>query len=100
MEPDQTPEELEETKRVEGVDPAACAEGIAIAEANGGTAVAAAGSAAADNLIHDPLAGESNKPVRIVVFNMAEGWCRDVTVNIADELTAGSILQFLDTNRR
>jgi hypothetical protein len=100
MEPDQTPHELEETKQVEGIDPAACTEGIALAETNGGAAVPTANSVAADNLIHDPLAGEFNKPVRIVVFNMAEGWCRDVTVNITDELTEGSVLQFLDTSRR
>ena len=27
-----------------------------------------------------------NHPVRIVAFNTAEGWSRDVTVDIADEL--------------
>ena len=34
MEPDQTPHELEETKQVEGIGPAACTEGIPIAEAD------------------------------------------------------------------
>jgi hypothetical protein len=36
-------------------------------------------------LISDLLAGEYNNPVRIVTFNTAEGWSRDVTVDIADE---------------
>jgi hypothetical protein len=98
MEPDQTPREVEETKQVEGIDPAACTEGIATAEAN--AAVPGAGSVAADNDIHDLLPGEHNYPARIVVFNMAEGWCRDVTVDRADELSAESVLQFLDTSRR
>jgi hypothetical protein len=30
-------------------------------------------------------AGEHNSPVRIVAFNTAEGWSRDVTVDIAEE---------------
>jgi hypothetical protein len=30
-------------------------------------------------------------PVRIVAFNAAEGWCRDVTVDIADELRRRSV---------
>ncbi len=36
-------------------------------------------SADRETLIRDLLAGEY-KPVRIVAFNTAEGWCRDVTV--------------------
>ena len=98
MEPDQRPDEVEETKQVEDIDPAPCTEGIAVAEADG--AVPAAGSAAADNRIQDLVPGEYNYPARIVVFNMADGWCRDVTIERADELTAESVLQFLDTNRR
>jgi hypothetical protein len=30
--------------------------------------------------------GRYNHPLRIVAFNTAEGWSRDVTVDIADEL--------------
>ena len=30
--------------------------------------------------------GQYHNPVRIVAFNTAEGWSRDVTVEIADEL--------------
>ena len=60
-------------------------------------------------LIRDLLAGEYNNPVRIVAFNTAEGWSRDVTVDIADELrrryvefgeVSESILEFLEANRR
>ena len=98
MEPDQMSNEIEETKQVEGIDPAACTDGRATAEAN--AAVPAAGSHAADNHTRDPLAGEHNYPDRVVVFNMAEGWCRDASVDVADELTAQSVLQFLDTSRR
>lgn len=61
-----------------------------------------------ESLIRDLLAGEF-KPVRIVVFNTVEGWCRDVTVEIADELrrryvecdeVPASVLDFLEANRR
>ena len=31
-------------------------------------------------------AGQYDRPVRIVAFNTAEGWSRDVTKDIADEL--------------
>ena len=88
MEPDQTLHEAEETKQVEHIDPAACADDIAAAEAS-----------SADHL----------KPLRIVVFNMAAGWCRDVTVDLVDELRgriveydeiSGSVLALMDANRR
>ena len=61
-----------------------------------------------ETLIRDLVAGEY-KPVRIVVFNTAEGWSRDVTVEIADELrrryvefdeVPASVLEFLEANRR
>jgi hypothetical protein len=39
-----------------------------------------------ETLIREMFAGEYNNPVRIVAFNTAEGWSRDVTVDIADEL--------------
>ena len=39
-----------------------------------------------ESLIGDLLAGEYINPVRIVAFNTAEGWSRDVTIDIADEL--------------
>ena len=57
----------------------------------------------------DLVDGQYSKPVRIVAFNFAEGWCRDVTTEIADELrrrhvefgeVPDSILGFIETNRR
>ena len=52
--------------------------------------------------------GQYSHPVRIVAFNSAEGWCRDVTMDIADELrrryvefgeVPDSILDFMDHRR-
>jgi len=60
-------------------------------------------------LVRNLLEGQYENPVRIVAFNTAEGWSRDVTVDIADELrrcyaefgeVPESILQFMETNRR
>ena len=44
------------------------------------------GSTDRETLIRDLVTGLYNKPVRIVAFNTAEGWSRDVTMDIADEL--------------
>jgi hypothetical protein len=54
--------------------------------------------------------GQYEDPVRIVAFNTTEGWSRDVTVDIADELrrrfveydeVPESVLKFLEAiNRR
>jgi hypothetical protein len=53
--------------------------------------------------------GEFNNPVRIVAFNTVEGWSRDVTVDIADELRrrfaeygeiSESASRFVEANRR
>jgi len=52
---------------------------------------------------------EASSTIRIVAFNSAEGWCRDATVDIADELrlrytefgeVPESVLQFMQANRR
>ena len=60
-------------------------------------------------LIRDLLSGDCANPVRIVAFNTSEGWSRDVTVDIADELrrryveydeVPASLLNFLEANRR
>jgi hypothetical protein len=60
-------------------------------------------------LVRDLLAGEYNNPVRIVAFNTAEGWSRDVTVDIADEVRRRyvefddipeSVLAFLEASTR
>jgi hypothetical protein len=45
-----------------------------------------------ETLIRYLVNGEFNNPVRIV-FSI-KGWCRYVTMDVADELTAGSVLQF------
>jgi len=39
-----------------------------------------------ETLIRDLLEGQYRRPPRIVAFNTAKGWSRDVTVDIADEL--------------
>jgi hypothetical protein len=62
-----------------------------------------------ETLIRDLVEGQYSKPVRIVAFNTAEGWARDVTVDIADELrrryvefgeVPDSVLDFMEANRR
>src|SRR5689334_11734285 len=44
------------------------------------------GAADRDAVIRNLLAGEYSNPVRIVAFNPAEGWSRDVTMDVADEV--------------
>jgi hypothetical protein len=60
-------------------------------------------------MIRSLLEGQYENPVRIVAFNTAEGWSRDVTLDIADELRRHyvehgevpvSILKFLEANSR
>jgi len=62
-----------------------------------------------ETLIRDLAEDQYRRPIRIVAFNTAEGWSRDVTVDIVDELrrryvefgeVSESILEFLETNRR
>jgi hypothetical protein len=66
-------------------------------------------SADRETLIRELVNGEYNQPMRIVAFNTSEGWSRDVTVDIADELrrryaefgeVPESILDFMEANRR
>ena len=61
-----------------------------------------------ETVIRNLLSGEFSNPVRIVAFNIAEGWSRDVTVEIADEVrrlfaerddVPDSVLQFTEANR-
>ena len=61
-----------------------------------------------ETVIRNLLAGEYNDPARIVAFNTAEGWSRDVSMEIADELrqrfikdqeVSDTILQFLETHQ-
>jgi hypothetical protein len=42
-------------------------------------------------LLRNLLEGQYENPVRIVAFNTAEGWSRDVTRDIADELRRRSV---------
>ena len=62
-----------------------------------------------ETLIRDLVEGQYSHPVRIVAFNTTEGWSRDVTKDVADELrrryvefgeVSESILEFLDASRR
>ena len=60
-------------------------------------------------LVRNLLEGQYENPFRIVAFNTAEGWSRDVTVDIADELrhryvedddVAESLLTFMEAHWR
>ena len=61
-----------------------------------------------EKLIENLLAGQYVNPVRIVAFNSAEGWSRDVTEDIARELrdrcagreVPASLQQFLEHHGR
>jgi hypothetical protein len=62
-----------------------------------------------ETLISNLLSGEYNDPIRIVAFNTTEGWSRDVTIDIADELRRRlaarheipeAVREFLIANRR
>ena len=59
-----------------------------------------------ETLIRRLLEDQYSHPVRVVAFNTAEGWSRDVTVDIADELrrrfpeydeVPRSVQEFLET---
>ena len=69
----------------------------------------AEGDANREILIRDLLDDQYGRPRRIVAFNTAEGWSRDVTVDIADELRRRfaeyddvpvSVEEFLEMARR
>ena len=69
----------------------------------------AEGDASPEMLIHDLMDGQYSRPARVVAFNTAEGWSRDVTVDIADELRRRfaeyddvpvSVEEFLELARR
>ena len=59
-----------------------------------------------ETLIRDLMDEQYSSPVRIVAFNTADGWSRDVTMDIADEVrrrfaeyaeVPASVQQFLET---
>jgi hypothetical protein len=60
-------------------------------------------------VISNLLTGQYSDPVRVIAFNITEGWSRDVSLDIADEVrrrfieydeVSDSVLQFLEANRR
>ena len=62
-----------------------------------------------ETLIRDLMDDQYGNPVRIVAFNTAQGWSRDVTTDIADELrrrfaeydeVPASVREFLETASR
>jgi hypothetical protein len=62
-----------------------------------------------ETLIRDLAHGQYLRPVRIVAFNVGEGWSREVTMEIANELRrrydefgelSTPALDFLETNKR
>ncbi len=66
-------------------------------------------SANREALIRDLVEGQYRRPTSIVAFNSSAGWCRDVTLEVADELrrryvefgeVPESILDFMDGNRQ
>ena len=46
-----------------------------------------------ETVIRDLLDGQYSNPVRVVAFNTAEGWSRDVSGDVADELRRRSDFQ-------
>jgi hypothetical protein len=59
-------------------------------------------------MVRNLLEGQYENPVRIVAFNTAEGWSRDVTTDIADEIrrryieddeVSASVLRFLEKSQ-
>jgi hypothetical protein len=39
-----------------------------------------------ETVIHDLLDGQYSNPLRVVSFNTAEGWSRDISADVAEEL--------------
>ena len=49
-----------------------------------------------ETVITDMLDGRYNSPVRVVGFNTAEGWARDVSGDVADEIRRRCDLQMAE----
>ncbi|HZP64133.1 MAG TPA: hypothetical protein VFB28_12025 [Terriglobales bacterium] len=47
-------------------------------------------------IVQDLLEGQYNNPQRVIAFNTAEGWSRDVSENIADEIARRCGMDGLD----
>jgi hypothetical protein len=52
-----------------------------------------------ETVIGDILGGQYGNPVRVVGFNTAEGWSRDVSKDVAHELRRRSDLQMKELSR-
>ena len=39
-----------------------------------------------ETVVKDLLAGQYSSPVRVISFNLFEGWCRDVSSEVAEDL--------------
>ena len=50
-----------------------------------------------ETVIRDLLEGQYSDPVRVVAFNTAEGWSRDVSEAIADELAVRLAIEERET---
>jgi hypothetical protein len=50
-----------------------------------------------ETLLGDMLAGQHRNPVRVVAFNVSEGWSRDASKDVAQELRRRLDLGGLDT---
>jgi hypothetical protein len=53
-------------------------------------------TATVENVIADLLDGQYSDPVRIIAFNVADGWSRDISAQVAAELRRRCDLQLRD----
>jgi hypothetical protein len=53
-------------------------------------------TASAENVIEDLLDGQYSNPVRVITFNVADGWSRDISAQVAVELRRRCDLQLRD----
>jgi hypothetical protein len=58
------------------------------------------GSADETNIVENILNGEYRRPLRVVAFNIAEGWARDVTHEVATRLLELSADRVLSASAR
>jgi len=49
-----------------------------------------------ETVIVELMEGQFSSPVRVIAFNIAEGWSRDVSTEIADEIARRCALDGLD----
>jgi hypothetical protein len=49
-----------------------------------------------ETLVRDMLAGQHRNPIRVVAFNVSQGWSRDVSDTIAQELRRRRDLEGLE----